>query len=790
DDYLRVPQTGTVTFSNSGAPGCAAGNPVAAPGFVVEPFATGFAARSFLYGDVNWNCTGAFPPAFDASGNAYVSDFYDGNIYKFPATGGVAGSATLLTATAIGPTLSQPVFDNGNLYVSRATTSSTSFNATGAILQINPSNGAVIKTVITGLTCPLALAVDPLSGDLFTDDNCFGAGSDNPALWRISNPSGANPTLSVYAMLPGTNNGQVSFASDGTIYVQGNGTVAEVSGTNSSTVTVTTLSGVIPSAGGLIAEGSQSGGGAQFLILGQNNQTTTEDLTTNPPALASIFTTTPMGGTGLVAGPDGCVYGAGFGNSVIRLTDAGGKCLFPSGSQPATLTLSPPIVSPNPAQGAAQSFTANFHYVSVPDGTPVLLSVGGANPQVLQANTAGGAAAFSYTAVHQGVDTLVASAAVGSTEVASNQAVVTWGPGTDVTFLTLNQSPTTGTTNQAVTLSVNLTDTSVNPVAPIANQQVSFTLGGASCASTTDANGNATCQATVGGSGIITLGASFAATSQYNASSDSKSFNVLAPTPIPSPTPTPTPIPTSTPTPTPTPTATPTMLPTATPTPAIGGSVTLLSSGNGHGGAGQSLSGGSFSYTNTGGGAQTLSSVTLSITQPELFSSITLAPAVSETRQPAVTVRAPEITRATTFTFALGLNIPAGGKATFSLSMTIASGKTASANDHTIVLAGMLAVPGTPGGGDGGAGLLGGMILLGIAMLPLAARTRRRVPWMAGVMLILAIGVAGCGPDNNNGPKASAPSSTQNVTAVTVKQHGSASPVSGLPLKLGKISRE
>ena len=40
-----------------------------------------------------------------------------------------------------------------------------------------------------------------------------------------------------------------------------------------------------------------------------------------------------------------------------------------------------PTVSPNPAQGTSQTFTASFHYITAPLGTPVFFQVIGANPQ-------------------------------------------------------------------------------------------------------------------------------------------------------------------------------------------------------------------------------------------------------------------------------------------------------------------------------------------------------------------------------------------------------------------------
>jgi hypothetical protein len=58
--------------------------------------------------------------------------------------------------------------------------------------------------VASNVTCPTALAVDPLSGDLFFGDSCFGNGSDNPNLYRVANPASATPAVSVYTTLPAT----------------------------------------------------------------------------------------------------------------------------------------------------------------------------------------------------------------------------------------------------------------------------------------------------------------------------------------------------------------------------------------------------------------------------------------------------------------------------------------------------------------------------------------------------------------------------------------------------------
>ena len=118
----------------------------------------------------------------------------------------------------ISPTLGGLTFGkDGNLYAGIAASSSSFYQ--GSVVQIDPATGKVLKTIASNLTCPYAIATDPLSGDLFVDDGCSGAGSDNQSIWRISNLSSTSPTVTVYATLPNTPNFQLSFAPNGTLYV-------------------------------------------------------------------------------------------------------------------------------------------------------------------------------------------------------------------------------------------------------------------------------------------------------------------------------------------------------------------------------------------------------------------------------------------------------------------------------------------------------------------------------------------------------------------------------------------
>ncbi|MFZ0661003.1 MAG: Ig-like domain-containing protein, partial [Candidatus Binataceae bacterium] len=298
DGNLPFPGNAEVTFSDAPEPNCGNQTPVAAPGYVVTPYVTGFLAQNFSYANNSINyggCPGASGIAFDTSGNIFVSDLPSGDIYKLPSGGGAVSNSNLINST-LGPAGGDLVYENGNLYAVQGAIPGDGSNS-GTVTQINPSTGAVIGTVATGLNCPQKMAADPLTGDLFVDDACT-APAGNPALIRISN-LGGSPTTSTYATLPNETNYEITFAPDGTIYVMtgvnfGNnysGTVVEVGGTNTTQpAAVATISSIAPADEILLAAGTASGGGAQYLISGSlaNIPTSsglgTFDLTSNPPS--------------------------------------------------------------------------------------------------------------------------------------------------------------------------------------------------------------------------------------------------------------------------------------------------------------------------------------------------------------------------------------------------------------------------------------------------------------------------------------------------------------------------
>ena len=546
DGNLAVPGSAVVTFTNGSGGACGQSLPVPTGlnGYAVTPFATGFQTGALSFSNVNYGgCAGVSTPGF-REGSVYLPNFLNGDLFKIGSGGGAVSNANKLAT--LGPTLGWAVVGkDGRLYATRAGTGGN-FN-TGIVVELDPNTGAILRTLSANLTCPQGLAVDPLSGDLFFVDVCFGGGSDNPSLFRITNPAGAGPATVVYATLPFTPNGQIVFSPKGSIYVVSGYTqptppVVRVSGTNlPGPPTLTQIAGAQSNFWVNIASVGPDGE-ATMLITLLNNRLKLTDITTNP-ATAGTELAQDIGGG--IIGPDGCLYMPNQ-NALYRLTDPAGGCGFAPTIALPSLRLTPTAVSPNPLQGTAQTFTAAFLNVNVPAGTPVLFLVTGANPQVRSVPTdANGRAAFSYTAKNTGIDRIVA---MGTTNtLVSNTALVTWGAGRHVTALTLNPSPTNGVSGTPVTVQAVLVDTSPVVLRGVAGSPpdtlrglakasatalsgltVMFNVAGASCSGVTNGAGLAVCTLTpTGASGNMTLTAIFVGTAQYTPASASTGFALV-----------------------------------------------------------------------------------------------------------------------------------------------------------------------------------------------------------------------------------------------------------------------
>ncbi len=537
DGDLPVPGVANVDFSDG--VGCGAVTaPIAAPGFAISLYASGFPTQNGVnFGNITLGgCIGATGIAFDASGRLFAADYVTGDIYAIPAGGGVADASTRITTTPIGPGITALAFSDGALYGSRIATSGDF--TTGAVLRINTGNGAA--TPIAGnLKCPFSMNTDPLSGDLFISDGCFGAGSDDASIWRVADPGGASPATSIYATSHASPNGSIGFAQDGTMYVVYgyNSVVASVdaiSGTNKpQPATVTPLG--VSSTFAVTPLGSAAGGGAGGLMVGASGiggfsqSVAVYDLTTPSPVFSGGLLEETGAGAPRLIGPDGCIY-LNAGVAVYRLANADGSCplpaqLLPNPSIVATPNNNGPAIG---AQGTGQTFNITFPHSDPPVGTPVTVIVQGANSlQRIVATGFGVGIGFTYVGAEAGEDDLVAYATLEGQLVSSNRVHVTWTSGAHTSYLSLNGSDQTGATGAQAHVQATLLDRSLTPPAPIAGAAIDFTLAGGTCSAGTDASGVARCTITLASPAVTSLAANYAGDGSHLGASATIGFHVL-----------------------------------------------------------------------------------------------------------------------------------------------------------------------------------------------------------------------------------------------------------------------
>jgi len=525
-DRLDVPGSAVVDFTGQPSTGCVTTLPTAAAGYALTPWSNGYPASAFSYSGIDFACGGASNPVFDADGSAYVANFSTGDLFHLPVAGGAATSGFKLATH--GPTLAQPVLGkDGRLYAARSATGGGLFS--GAIYELDPDDGSIVRTVASPVTCPQALAVDPVSGDLFYNDTCFGAGTDDARIFRIADPAGA-ATISTYATLPGSPSGYLAFAPDGTLYAQSNyldpsPKVQRITGTDKpQPATVTQVPGLTSIFWLTIGETLPSGDAKSLVVL-QSGGLRLADITTNPPTFSDLTSGGSASGT---VGPDGCLYFSAA-EVIYRLAKSDGSCGFDAANAVASLLLTPSVVAPGPTQGDTLTFTASFANLGVPAGTPVTLTVIGVNGQLkLETTGAAGTTTFPLRGTFAGDDVVVVSATVDGTKYVSNEVEVSWSAGPHATFLTVALAPAGGSVGATSTLKATLVDVSVVPNVAIAGQAIQFTLGALGCSGVTDGSGTASCDVTPTSSGKATLTASYAGNASYLASSASQSFLALA----------------------------------------------------------------------------------------------------------------------------------------------------------------------------------------------------------------------------------------------------------------------
>ncbi|MGI8553670.1 MAG: dockerin type I domain-containing protein, partial [Dehalococcoidia bacterium] len=496
DGNLPVPGTAVVNFTN-GKPANCFGTPIAAPGYTVTTFASGFPFRAIYSGFDP--CVSFGPIAFDAAGNLLASGMNvkpsgpPFALYKLGPQGGVAGTSNILNtydAFSWGLTFGK----DGRLYAAMFQSDSCSG---GRLVELDPSTGVVKRTLIDNNNMQ-GIDVDPVSGDLFGSFYCRGT------VQRFANTAGANPAVSTYSGY-GPFRG-MRFGPDGTLYgvdyCPYGHHVTAITGTNTANPgTVSTLA-VFPDCPSgpnelAVEQDPANPSRARAIYVNRSDGVITKiDMTVNPPAQTDILTG-GSDGQGIAIGPDGCLYATQT-DRILKIGTTAGGCDLNKVTPGLQLSLSPANLPAALAQGTPATFRTKLFGVTNPGGTSITFTVNGANPQTkVVPAAADGTAAFDYTGVFTGNDTVTASATVGSTNLSTPFTVVIWTAGMHTTFLNLNQSARSGSVNTAVSLTANLSDISLNPPAPVSGATVLIDAGNQECSGTTDARGNVSCSLTL-----------------------------------------------------------------------------------------------------------------------------------------------------------------------------------------------------------------------------------------------------------------------------------------------------
>jgi uncharacterized repeat protein (TIGR01451 family) len=272
----------------------------AAPGWIASDYVTGFATPG------GTNEAGPLGLAFDSAGNLFVTDISAGTLHKVPPGGGTAEGSQI--QSGLGKPAGLAFGLDGKLYMGRADQA--------RIDEVSPANGNVVRTVVSGLSCPTGLATDPLSGDLFASNKCNGG-----TTVRVSNPSGSKPSARTYTA---QRDDGLTFAPDGTLFAAADDQrVDRIDGTNSSTPGQASTVANVSEIDGIAYAPATSSRDAYIVV---NRNSGEVDKLDNAGNLTPVVTGASRGDL-VTVGPDHCVYAA-LQDRVIRIAPSSGSCEF------------------------------------------------------------------------------------------------------------------------------------------------------------------------------------------------------------------------------------------------------------------------------------------------------------------------------------------------------------------------------------------------------------------------------------------------------------------------------
>lgn len=284
----------------------------AAPGYAVSTFAAGFAHAGGI---------GPVGLAFSPWNTLFVTDAADQSLREIPMTGGAGQVVTSYVGTPHGLAFGK----DGKLYMALTETGND------GIWQVDPATGALVQPRVASVPCPVGLATDPLSGDLFASSFTCSAN-----LWRISAPGSGSPVVSAYATGFGDLDG-LTFGPDGTLWGADRSQSADIlriDGTNTPTAGRVTPAADVANADG-VAVGSN--GSSQLMVNRTDGNIVAVDLSRPTPQVTPVMTDGTRGDL-VAVGPDHCAYATQT-DRIVRVTLASGACnLAPTSPLPAATT--------------------------------------------------------------------------------------------------------------------------------------------------------------------------------------------------------------------------------------------------------------------------------------------------------------------------------------------------------------------------------------------------------------------------------------------------------------------
>jgi hypothetical protein len=355
--------------------------PQPAPGWELQEFAVSFPS-TYL---------GPIGIVSDASSNFYVDDAPDGLLYRFGPSGGVAGEATAVSSQPFGEwPLGLAFGKDGELYAA--------LPYEGLVVELDPATGRVLRDVAS-VGLPLGIATDPLTGDLFVTSDAAGG------VYRISDPAGAQPGVSLYAGGMSGPDG-ISAGPDGTFYVEDAGTIEKIGATDSDEPGGVVPFGYVAGADGIAIGANPFNPAAPSNVVVNDNYGQLTKLGLDGLHEAEQIFYGGTRGDFVTVAPDGCLYATQI-SSVVRVSGEHGACPFSPISP-----FQPPGATPLPP-GPLTSFSAVLQAVVNPHGAATTFH-------------------FEYgPTVAYGAETPEASAGASEGPVAVSQTVAGLSPSTE-----------------------------------------------------------------------------------------------------------------------------------------------------------------------------------------------------------------------------------------------------------------------------------------------------------------------------------------------------------------------